>query len=123
MATRAKKDITGEKFGHLTAVRFAGRMQSSGGNLKTVWLWRCDCGKEVEKLRENVTSGGTSSCGCMKSQLLACKHDLETIISKNREFVPPSMAALSGRVVKERHVQGHSFGYAPSSLYSSLEYI
>lgn len=59
------KDLTGQKFGKLTAVRLLGRRTG----LKTqriFWLFRCDCGNEVEVSGSDVTFGRTTSCGCYR---------------------------------------------------------
>lgn len=66
-------DISGQKFGRLTALRFV-RMQ--GHN--SVWLFRCDCGREVEIVASNVRNGHhTQSCGCLQRETIkaiATKH-------------------------------------------------
>lgn len=53
-------DYTGKRFGFLTAVSFAGRV-----NKKTRWLFRCDCGNERTILAHTVRAGRTRSCGCL----------------------------------------------------------
>lgn len=58
-------DITGRKFGNLTAIEKA---QSKNG--KTYWLCRCECGKEKEIQTIHLTSGVTTSCGCKKANHL-----------------------------------------------------
>jgi Recombination endonuclease VII len=58
-----RSDITGEKFGKLTAIRPVG--QSKTG--KYIWLCSCDCGKERSVKIDNLTSGHTRSCGCLVS--------------------------------------------------------
>lgn len=55
------RDITGEKFGHLTAIRFDHK-----GSYRTYWLCRCDCGKDCVVSRQNLTSGKTQSCGHLR---------------------------------------------------------
>ena len=55
----AFRDLTGLKFGRLTAVRVARR---TGGNV--VWTWACECGTEIEVPGSRVTGGNTKSCGC-----------------------------------------------------------
>lgn len=50
----------GFKFGRLTAVR-----KTSRG----MWLFLCECGKELERPGAAVASGNTSSCGCLKRDL------------------------------------------------------
>jgi len=61
-------DLTGQKFHFLTALRPG--HQSTSGNF--YWWFRCDCGKEIEILPQNVKKikNGTKSCGC----LLKSKH-------------------------------------------------
>lgn len=54
-------DITGDRFGHLTAIRFDHR-----GKDRSYWLCRCDCGKECLVSRQNLTSGKTQSCGHLR---------------------------------------------------------
>lgn len=57
-----QKDITGLRFGKLTAVRPTQERSSRGC---TVWLCRCDCGREVKVQLEQLTSGLRKSCGCL----------------------------------------------------------
>lgn len=57
-------DITGQKFGRLTAIKSVGF--NKGGN--TNWLFRCDCGIETEKRLKFVLTGATKSCGCLKKE-------------------------------------------------------
>lgn len=55
-------DVTGQKFNHLTAIKVAGRDKYG----RATWLFRCDCGKEVVIGLNNVRTGNTKSCGCLK---------------------------------------------------------
>lgn len=57
----ASIDITGERYTRLVALN-----RCQGKRKKVAWLFRCDCGNEVEKLLENVRSGVTKSCGCLR---------------------------------------------------------
>lgn len=51
-------DLTGRTFGDLTAVKYLG-----GGE----WLWRCSCGKKVEReAREVICEGAQASCGHLR---------------------------------------------------------
>lgn len=65
----AFEDLTGKKFGHLTAIK------PLGGNK---WLWRCDCGQEKVVLATSVKRGVTQSCGtsCKYSPKHQLKNDL-----------------------------------------------
>lgn len=53
-------DLTGQRFGKLTAIRFHGRVKNT-----SMWLWKCDCGNEKLAIAGNIKCGGDkSSCGC-----------------------------------------------------------
>lgn len=56
-------DITGVKYGMLTAVGYAGRR-----GVSQYWLFRCDCGVEKTIKGSHVKDGRTRSCGCIKAQ-------------------------------------------------------
>jgi len=55
------RDITGQKFGSLTAVRFDHR-DDMDKNKPHYWVFRCDCGNEIIARKNAVTSGNTSRC-------------------------------------------------------------
>lgn len=73
------KDITGQRFGKLIAIKIDEEKTKTYGT--THWLCRCDCGNEVSVYLGNLTRGHTRSCGCL------CKENS----SKKRED-------LTGRV-------------------------
>lgn len=56
-------DLVGKKFGRLTVVEFD-RLQ----NHKTYWKCVCDCGLSVIAVGNNLRSGNTSSCGCLRRE-------------------------------------------------------
>lgn len=57
-----QRDISGMRFGKLTAVRPTSERDSGGS---TVWLCRCDCGKEARVPLVQLTAGYRKSCGCL----------------------------------------------------------
>lgn len=60
------KDITGEKFGKLTAISYNG--STKDGRAK--WLCICECGNKTTVLASSLRSGNTTSCGCiLKSKI------------------------------------------------------
>lgn len=61
------KDLTGERFGRLTVVGFAGR----GKNGRALWFCRCDCGGGTIVFAENLRRGSTQSCGCIHKERTA----------------------------------------------------
>lgn len=57
-------EITGQKYGRLTAVKRVGTNSRS----QSEWLFKCDCGNEVIKTASLVKRGGISSCGCLSKE-------------------------------------------------------
>ena len=57
------KDISGQRFGNLVAVKRTGKMDSGR---HSIWLCKCDCGTEFEVSINNLSSGNTTSCGCIR---------------------------------------------------------
>ena len=53
-------DLTGRKFGRLTALEYVGRK-----NGRTLWRCICDCGNETTAGYSNLLNGITRSCGCL----------------------------------------------------------
>lgn len=60
---KLRVDLTGNKFGLLTVVSFSHREKS-----KAYWQCRCECGNETVVQGHNLSSGHTSSCGCMRRE-------------------------------------------------------
>lgn len=54
-------DLTGAKFGRLTAVKTAIREHGK----HTKWLCVCECGKETLVTVQRLRDGSTKSCGCL----------------------------------------------------------
>jgi hypothetical protein len=57
----AMKDLTGQRFGKLVAIKQEGRSKSG----QIICKCHCDCGNEVFVKSRNLTKGGTRSCGCV----------------------------------------------------------
>ena len=62
-----RKELTGLRFGRLTALKFVG-VEECGG---AMWHVRCDCGVEFDAPARNLVHGLTRSCGCLRRDLLA----------------------------------------------------
>ena len=58
----AGKNLTGQRFGHLTAMERTDQKAKSGTYL---WRCKCDCGQEVLASVTQLTSGMKQSCGCL----------------------------------------------------------
>ncbi len=57
-----QRDITGMRFGKLTAIR---PTDQRGSRRSTMWLCRCDCGGEITAELGQLTAGYRKSCGCL----------------------------------------------------------
>lgn len=55
-------DETGNKYGKLTVLEFAGWSNKHG----SIWRCQCDCGNITEVEGTNLKTGNTKSCGCLR---------------------------------------------------------
>jgi len=60
-----RRDLTGRRFGRLTALQPTGGRSSNS----VQWECRCDCGKLLLVRATSLTSGHTTSCGCVKRDM------------------------------------------------------
>lgn len=60
-------DITGKRFGMLTAIKLDHIERTEFGTIH-YWLYRCDCGKEKVLRKVQVSAGKIQSCGCFLKQ-------------------------------------------------------
>lgn len=72
MTTGKATDLTGMRFGRLTAIKRVGTKHG-----KALWLCKCDCGGQKETISTNLLRGQTTSCGCKvveNVRSISCKH-------------------------------------------------
>ena len=65
------KDITGNKYGKLTALYLDHRNKYVKNNktlVKSYWKCKCECGKECVVELTQLTCGKTKSCGCYQQE-------------------------------------------------------
>lgn len=62
-------DKTGKRYGRLLVKSYAGKNNKG----KHIWNCICDCGKEKIVVGDNLSSGRSKSCGCLKKEFLARK--------------------------------------------------
>lgn len=84
-----KKDLTRQKFGHLTVLNYA---YSKGG--ERYWYCQCDCGNFISVRTKSLTSGNTQSCGCLHHKKIVetniktkSKIDQTNIIGQHFDFL------------------------------------
>lgn len=67
-------DLTGKKFGRLTVISFE-RLEKH----KTYWKCACDCGLSVVATGNNLRSGNTKSCGCLRKETARKQGELNVV--------------------------------------------
>lgn len=72
-------DLTGQRFGRLVAAYSLGRHPKF---TSAVWHCRCDCGGTVNTMTQNLRTGATMSCGCLRRECAVAK-------GKRRQRVKP----------------------------------
>lgn len=58
-------DLTGRKFGRLTAVEMTDKRNRNGS---IYWKCRCDCGRETFVTSDVLRRGAVKSCGCLQRE-------------------------------------------------------
>lgn len=62
-------DLSGQRFGRLTVLSFAGRSRS-----EQLWNCRCECGTETVVRKGSLMKGTTQSCGCLHRERTAASN-------------------------------------------------
>lgn len=108
-------DITGQKFGFLTAVnptRINGRF---------AWHCRCDCGNEIDVDSNNLRTGKTKSCGCQKANLVS-KSRIKNLVGQKIGYltvIKPTNERSNGAIVWECQCDCGNICYIPTSNLSN----
>lgn len=76
---RKKIDLTGKRFGRLVVLHEEGRYRTT-----PTWKCECDCGEINIVLGSNLRSGGTSSCGCLRDEVIRRKS--ESSVARTPEY-------------------------------------
>ena len=79
------KDLTGQRFERLVALRNIGRKGKLGN---TFWELVCDCGNVVEVRGSSLCNGSTRSCGCLRNEKARNSGELKRThgLSKTRTY-------------------------------------
>jgi len=98
------KDLTGQKFGRLTAIKF-----SHINNKRTFWLFECDCGIKKVIRSDNVHKTNTRSCGCFRREInkLGIRNKTHTM-SKTRFYY--IWGGMKRRCLNKKHKSYKRYG-------------
>lgn len=70
---RPRKDLTGMRFGRLTAMYYIDEGNDGkkyrGCTPCSLWHCKCDCGGEIDVRSHSLLCGATRSCGCMRVEV------------------------------------------------------
>jgi hypothetical protein len=67
-----RRDLTGERFGRLTVLAFAGNAREGERQAPVgMWMCRCECGTEKPIKGANLYRGLIQSCGCFRRERFA----------------------------------------------------
>lgn len=80
MVEHLKKDITNQRFGKLVVIQELNERHPN--NNKLLWLCRCDCGNLIKLSLSSLTSGNTTSCGCINYSI--GEKNIETLLKQNK---------------------------------------
>lgn len=63
-------DLTGKRIHNLTVLSQSESQYDACGTLRTVWLCKCDCGKQINVIGRYLRRGDTKSCrDCLKVRM------------------------------------------------------
>lgn len=96
-------DLTGRRFGRLTAVQYEGKRTSNG----RTWVCRCDCGAERTVPANSLRSGNTTSCGCYHREKAATQ---STRHGKVRARIYNIWCGMRGRCNNRKHRDYANYG-------------
>ena len=89
-------DLTGQKFGRLTVVRFDHKE-----NGRKYYLCQCDCGNFKIVSNHSLKSGNTKSCGCLHKEILIQRNKDNRIHHPESERLLRIWRAMLHRCYKE----------------------
>lgn len=106
----------GDRFGKLTVIKEIDRKSKNYRR----FLWKCDCGNEIEIDLIPVKRGNSNSCGCIRANYV-----------RNQKKGSESCSWKGGRIVedgyvliyKPDHVHAKSNGYVREHKYVMSEYL
>lgn len=67
-----RTDISGMKFGKLTAIKKVGYGVDKDGKRYALWQCKCDCGGEKIANQHTLIDGKIKSCGCLRKRDYSC---------------------------------------------------
>lgn len=98
------QNIIGQQFSRLTVIAFAGRRKR-----RAYWRCRCTCRRTVVVLGENLKSGRTKSCSCLKEERLEESHQ-NAFVTPEKRRAHACWARAKSRVLNPNDSSWHRYG-------------
>lgn len=93
------EDITGQKFGRLTAVR----IDHQEKDYRYCWLFKCDCGGEIVARKSDVVGGRVKFCN-------KCKYEKQTKHAKKGTRLYAVWNSMKQRCLNKNHKSYKQYG-------------
>ena len=91
------RNLTGEQFGKLTVLGYAGKNERS-----EIYFWcQCECGKKSRIRANNLKENGTQSCGCLQVLSASLSRNYKDIAGE--KFGRLSVIKYTGRVTYKHY--------------------
>lgn len=120
----------GEKYNNLTVIKESGKNKSG----QRLFIFKCDCGRIIEKSLNDVRRGHTKSCGCLKTNYnhgysykrrgYILKRDVDHKNADSWGYVPEHVFVMSehlGRPLKDGEFVHHKNGIRDDNRIENLE--
>ncbi len=92
----------GDVYGRLTAIHFVCKKYTH-----SIWLWKCECGREKEISSSSVRRGLTTTCGCAY-KYAQHPHNLKHGMTKTKTY--KAWVSMRGRCEDEGHPNWADYG-------------
>lgn len=116
---REPVDLTGQKFGKLTAIKYDHKSKG-----KIYWLCECECGNTHVVAASNLTSGKTKSCGCLSKSVKKTKRVKTRHNNGGVYYFQPNEIKLKGDYQAEGRKRGgkiKTYKLSPEELQAYLK--
>jgi hypothetical protein len=100
-----REDVTGQRFGRLTALHFVERRKRA-----TYWRFACDCGGVIDAWLPNAKMGRTRSCGCFRKETATAQAIRRATHGKTHTPEYRSWSSLRGRCNNPNDKQYPDYG-------------
>lgn len=103
------KNITGEKFGRLTAVKLIKKTQS--GRTRIFWECVCDCGELTVVHNQSLHNGDSASCGCLRKESARKAHMIHGQAARRNAAASPEYNSYHSAKARCRNPSSAYYSY------------